>query len=69
VATPIPAGLPCCLGQSVFALVERRMRLGVFSNALRESALASGALLSSDDFGSSVKRTAKLHPLWRDEGC
>jgi hypothetical protein len=26
-----------------------------------------GALLSSDDFGSSVERTAKLHPLWRWE--
>jgi hypothetical protein len=24
-----------------------------------------GALLSSDDCGSSVERTAKLHPLWR----
>ena len=24
-----------------------------------------GALLSSDDFGSSVERTAKLHPLWQ----
>jgi hypothetical protein len=24
----------------------------------------TGALLSSDDFGSSVERTAKLHPLW-----
>ena len=24
-----------------------------------------GALLSSDDFGSRVERTAKLHPLWR----
>jgi hypothetical protein len=24
-----------------------------------------GALLSSDDFGSSVELTAKLHPLWR----
>jgi hypothetical protein len=23
-----------------------------------------GALLSSDDYGSSVERTAKLHPLW-----
>src|SRR5215213_3392004 len=23
------------------------------------------ALLSSDDFGSSVERAAKLHPLWR----
>ena len=25
----------------------------------------SGALLSSDDFGSSVERTAKRHPLWQ----
>ena len=24
-----------------------------------------GALLSSDDYGSSVERTAKLHPLWQ----
>jgi hypothetical protein len=24
-----------------------------------------GALLSWDDFGSSVERTAKLHPLWQ----
>jgi hypothetical protein len=24
-----------------------------------------GALLSSDDFGSSVERAAKLHPLWQ----
>jgi hypothetical protein len=24
-----------------------------------------GALLSSDDYGSSVERAAKLHPLWR----
>ena len=30
-----------------------------------------GALLSSDDFGSSVERTATLHPLWRccSGGC
>ena len=24
-----------------------------------------GALLSSDDYGSSVERTATLHPLWQ----
>ena len=24
-----------------------------------------GAFLSSDDFGSSVERAAKLHPLWQ----
>jgi hypothetical protein len=29
------------------------------------SLAAAGALLSSDDYGSSVERTAKLHPLWR----
>ena len=27
-----------------------------------------GASLSSDDFGSSVERAAKLHPLWRMHG-
>jgi hypothetical protein len=26
-----------------------------------------GAVLSSDDCGSSVERTAELHPLWRWE--
>jgi hypothetical protein len=25
-----------------------------------------GALLSSDDYGSSVERAAKLHPLWQE---
>ena len=24
----------------------------------------TGAVLSSDDYGSSVERTVKLHPLW-----
>jgi hypothetical protein len=27
-----------------------------------------GALLSSDDYGSSVERAAKLHPLWQGAG-
>jgi hypothetical protein len=27
--------------------------------------LRLGALLSSDDYGSSVERAAKLHPLWQ----
>jgi hypothetical protein len=31
----------------------------------RSATGTSGALLSSDDYGSSVERTAKLHPLWR----
>jgi hypothetical protein len=29
------------------------------------SLAAAGALLSSDDCGSSVERTAKVHPLWQ----
>jgi hypothetical protein len=29
----------------------------------------SGALLSSDDYGSSVARTARPHPLWRGLPC
>jgi hypothetical protein len=31
-------------------------------------AAVGGAALSSDDFGSSVERTVKLHPLWRSLG-
>jgi hypothetical protein len=27
-----------------------------------------GALLASDDFGLSVERTARLHPLWQLQG-
>jgi hypothetical protein len=30
-----------------------------------QSVAAAAALLSSDDFGSSVERTVKLHPLWQ----
>jgi hypothetical protein len=32
---------------------------------------AVGALLSSDDYGSSVERAAELHPLWQtvDQGA
>jgi hypothetical protein len=32
------------------------------------SKLRLGALLSSEDFGSSVERAARLHPLWRVHG-
>ena len=38
-----------------------RQPLGV----ARPSKARLGALLSSDDYGSSVERTAKLHPLWQ----
>jgi hypothetical protein len=39
---------------AIVAAALDRLRLGT-----------SGALLSSEWFGSSVERTAKLHPLWR----
>jgi hypothetical protein len=34
-------------------------------NALENVDSTSGALLSSDDYGSSVERAATLHPLWQ----
>jgi hypothetical protein len=47
--------------------VQHRLRLGWFSNALSGLAPTGGALLSSDDYGSSVERTATLHPVWQGE--
>ena len=46
--TPCNLGYAKAVGGTLTGLDQRR----------------SGALLSSDDFGSSVERTAKLHPLW-----
>jgi hypothetical protein len=62
VVTPIRAGLPCYLGQSVCAS-GGRMRLGVVQQCVARVGTPGGALLSSDDYGSSVERAAKLHPL------
>jgi hypothetical protein len=61
-----PAALdsPCRLGgEAAFhrEIASRRQRLGRSAGVERRL----GALLSSDDSGSSVERTAKLHPLWR----
>jgi hypothetical protein len=54
-------------------LVAGRLLAGMSPNAfsvigtvgLCEGGRILGALLSSDDYGSSVERTAKLHPLWQ----
>jgi hypothetical protein len=57
-------GSPCRLGgEAAFQreIASRRQLLGRSAGVERRL----GALLSSDDFGSSVERTAKLHPLWR----
>ena len=61
-----PAALnsPCRLGgEAAFQreIASRRQLLGRSAGVERRL----GALLSSDDFGSSVERTAKLHPLWQ----
>jgi hypothetical protein len=48
---PIQAGLPGCLGQRVFALVERRMRLGVVQQCVARVGTSGGALLSWDQMG------------------
>jgi hypothetical protein len=55
---------PCRLGgEAAFQreIASRRQLLGRSAGVERRL----GALLSSDDYGSSVERTAKLHPLWR----
>jgi hypothetical protein len=55
---------PCRLGgEAAFQreIASRRQLLGRSGGVERRL----GALLSSDDFGSSVKRAAKLHPLWQ----
>jgi hypothetical protein len=57
---------PCRLGgEAAFQreIASRRQLLGRSGGVERRL----GALLSSDDFGSSVERTAKLHPLWRGQ--
>jgi hypothetical protein len=59
-----PAALdsPCRLGgEAAFQreIASRRQLLGRSARVERRL----GALLSSDDYGSSVERTAKLHPL------
>jgi hypothetical protein len=61
-----PAALdsPCRLGgEAAFQreIASRRQLLGRSAGVERRL----GALLSSDDCGSSVERTAKLHPLWQ----
>jgi hypothetical protein len=42
-----------------------RLQCHAAAGSLAAAKRRLGALLSSDDFGSSVERTAKLHPLWR----
>jgi len=61
---PAALGSPCRLGgEAAFQreIASRRQLLGRSAGVERRL----GALLSSDDFGSSVERTAKLHPLWQ----
>ena len=64
-----PAALdsPCRLGgEAAFQreIASRRQLLGRSAGVERRL----GALLSSDDYGSSVERTATLHPLWQSLG-
>jgi hypothetical protein len=61
---PAALGSPCRLGgEAAFQreIASRRQLLGRSAGVERRL----GALLSSDDYGSSVERTAKLHPLWQ----
>ena len=61
---PAALGSPCRLGgEAAFQreIASHRQLLGRSAGVERRL----GALLSSDDYGSSVERTAKLHPLWQ----
>src|SRR5512132_4126261 len=61
---PAALGSPSRLGgEAAFQreIASRRQLLGRSAGVERRL----GALLSLDDYGSSVERTAKLHPLWR----
>jgi hypothetical protein len=65
---PAALGSPCRLGgEAAFQreIASRRQLLGRSARVERRL----GALLSSDDFGSSVERSAKLHPLWQGQGA
>jgi hypothetical protein len=44
---------------------HRLLWWSVSLTVILQSVAAAGALLSSDDYGSSVERAAKLHPLWQ----
>jgi hypothetical protein len=61
---PGVCGLPTKVG-SAMATLPARPQPRQLLVSLHRSSRASGALLSSDDFGSSVERTATLHPLWQ----
>ena len=61
---PAALGSPCRLGgEAAFQreIASHRQLLGRSAGVERRL----GALLSSDDYGSSVERTATLHPLWQ----
>jgi hypothetical protein len=61
---PAALGSPCRLGgEAAFQreIASRRQLLGRSAGVERRL----GALLSSDDYGSRVERTANLHPLWQ----
>jgi len=62
------------LAETLAVLVNRSSRehggvpvkLALVSGAvIPQSVAAFGAVLSSDDYGSSVERTATLHPFWK----
>jgi hypothetical protein len=61
---PGVCGLPTKV-DSAMATLPARPQLRQLLVSLHRSSRASGALLSSDDYGSSVDRAAKLHPLWQ----
>jgi hypothetical protein len=57
----VPREMHAC-GQYTVAAIAKTFGVSRASIAVSGT---PGALLSSDNYGSSVERTAKLHPLWQ----
>jgi len=64
-APPAAIGNQDCLAVNTATAILAMATTRQLNGGTPRSRLRLGALLSSDDYGSSVERAAKLHPLWQ----
>jgi hypothetical protein len=64
-APPAAIGNQDCLAVNTASAILAMAATRQLQGGTPRSRLRLGALLSSEDFGSRVERTAKLHPLWQ----
>jgi hypothetical protein len=64
-APPAAIGNQDCLAVNTATAILAMVATRQLHGGSPRSRLRLGALLSSDDYGSSVERTATLHPLWQ----